>query len=591
MTDNSEIAHEFNEFFTNVGQTISDSVKPTVRTAESYLTIDPNIRELEFTPIRPSQIVDIVKAMEPKSSIDSDGISTMLLKKIIYEISIPLSHIYSLSMSNGSFPSSLKTARVIPIHKTGNPNCPDNYRPISLLSSLSKILEKCIATQLINHLESNNILYKHQYGFQKNKSTEHNLISATNFIYNAINNGEYCIGLFLDLKKAFDVCSHDILLTKLRHMGINNTALQWFQSYLSNRTQFCEINGVRSSKKLIKISVMQGSILGPILFLCYINDLWKSTNLFTLMFADDTSAFKSGKNLNMLINDMNIEINNIAVWFRANKMCVNVSKTKYIIFRARGKTINNDINLSYNANEPGQPIDDSLIYNLERIHDNNQDKNSRSYKLLGVYLDEYLTFNHHVNTLCNKLSKSLYCINRVKNMLSLKALRLLYFALFHPHINYCPIILNCTSTKNKSRIQKLQKKAIRTITKSSFKAHTEPLFEQNRILTFDNLIHLQSSLFMHSYVYNYAPAAFNGMWMDNEQRNTGYHLRNTDNNNVFVPFPRIELFKKSPLYSLPNTWNDLDHLKFQQNRFTFKWSLKCKYFNNWTVDILHRPLT
>ena len=146
---------------------------------------------------------------------------------------------------------------------------------------------------------------------------------------------------------------------------------------------------------------------------------------------------------------------------------------------------------------------------MERIHENHPEKNARSYKLLGVYLDEYLTFNHNVNTLENKLSKSLYCVNRVKNMLSVKALRLLYFALFHPHINYCPIILNCTTTKNKPRIQKLQKKAIRIITKSSFNAQTEPLFTRNRIISFDNLILLQAALFMHSYVYNYDPTAFN----------------------------------------------------------------------------------
>ncbi len=209
---------------------------------------------------------------------------------------------------------------------------------------------------------------------------------------------------------------------------------------------------------------MQGSILGLILFLCYINDLWQATNLFTLMFADDTSAFKSGKCLNTLMNEMNLEINKLAVWFRANKMSVNVAKTKYIIFRTRGKFI--DINtepLIYDANEPGQPEDRSLIYPLERVHDNHPDKNMTTYKLLGIHLNEHLSFNHQTNVLCNKLSKSLYCINRVKNLLTQKTLRLLYFSLFHSHLNYCPIILNCTSQKNKNRIQKLQKKAIRII--------------------------------------------------------------------------------------------------------------------------------
>ncbi len=335
---------------------------------------------------------------------------------------------------------------------------------------------------------------------------------------------------------------------------------------------------------------MQGSILGPLLFLCYINDLWQSTTLFTLMFADDTSAFKSGKNLNQLVQEMNNEINKMAVWFRANKMSVNVTKTKYIIFRTRGKIINNDIQLCYNANEPGQPNDENLTYILDRVHDNHPDKNSRSYKLLGVYLDEHLSFNQHCNVLSNKLSKSLYCINKVKNLLSKKTLRLLYFALFHPHINYCPIILNCTSQKNKTRIQKIQKKAIRVITKSGFNAHTEQLFCENRILNLENIILLQSALFMHSYIYNYAPSAFSDLWNYNNNRNIEYQLRNANNDDLIVPFARIELFKKSPLYFLPKTWNELEHLRYQQNRFTLKWSLKCKFFNNWNVDHRNLPL-
>ena len=314
--------------------------------------------------------------MDSKTSLDSDGISTKLLKKIIYEIGTPLTHIFNLSITTGIFPSRLKTARVVPIFKSGKHESTDNYRPISLLSSISKILEKAIALQLVNHLEGNNLLYNHQYGFQKNKNTEHHLISAINYIHNALNNGDYCIGLFLDLKKAFDVCSHDILITKLKYLGIKDTALSWFQSYLQGRTQFVDINGKISSNKNLDISVLQGSILGPILFLCYINDLWKTTDLFTLMFADDTSAFKSGKNLNDLISHMNRELNKLAVWFRANKMAVNVEKTKFIIFRTHGKPIpNENVTLKFDANEPGQLYNPDYVYDLERFHNNHQDKN------------------------------------------------------------------------------------------------------------------------------------------------------------------------------------------------------------------------
>ncbi len=583
ITNNMDIAENFNSFFTEIGKNPSNSINPTVRTAESYLTLIENIPDLELNSVRPSNIVDIVKTMEAKSSLDSDGLSTCMIKNIINEISTPLAHIFSLSIEQGIFPKRLKSARVVPIFKSGNPELTDNYRPISLLSGLSKILEKLVAIQLVNHLDRNSLLYTHQYGFQKNKNTEHNLISAVNYIHKALNDGEYCIGLFLDLKKAFDVCSHDILLTKLKYLGVNGTPLKWFQSYLQERKQYVDINGSKSSYKSIDISVMQGSILGPILFLCYINDLCNVTDLYTLMFADDTSAFKSGKNLKNLTDHINGEINKMAIWFRANKMCVNVEKTKFIVFRTQGKKIlSEDVIIKYDANEPNQPYDDNIVYNLERIHCEHADKSKRSYKLLGIHLDEYLNFNTHVNNLCNKLSKSLYCINRAKNFLNIKSLILLYYALIQSHLNYCPIIINGTSQQNKKRIQTIQKKAIRIVTKSKFNAHSEPLFNMYRILSYNNIVQLNSALFMHSVMFGYAPKAFQNTWIKNENREIGYNLRQS--NELILPRPRIELFKKSPIYYLAELWNNLNVDKYQNNKLAFKRTIQNYIFNNIPVN-------
>jgi hypothetical protein len=194
-------------------------------------------------------------------------------------------------------------------------------------------------------------------------------------------------------------------------MGVNGTALNWFKSYLSNRSQIVDINGTFSSTRDIKISILQGSILGPILFLCFINDLYLSTSLFTLMFADDTFSAKSGLDLNDLISEVNVEINKMAVWFRANKLAVNINKTKYMIFRMKGKKIEeNTPELLYNQNEPDSPIDNSLISVIERYHDDHQQKECRSYKLLGIFLDEHLTLDAHSNHIVSKLSRSLYCI-------------------------------------------------------------------------------------------------------------------------------------------------------------------------------------
>ena len=268
----------------------------------------PNLADLELCEIHPTLINDIVKQMKAKISMDADGLSMALVKQVVNEINRPLAHIFNLSVLNGTFSSRLKVSRTVPIFKSGDHLMTDNYRPISLLSTLSKILEKIISVQLVNHLDRNDILYEHQYGFQRGKSTEQNLIHAFNYIGKALNKNKYCIGVFFDLKKAFDVCSFDILIMKLEKMGVRGTALEWFKSYLSNRKQFVYINGNFSTELDILTCILQGSILGPILFLCYINDLFTVSRALTLMFADDTLGLKSDKDLTNLINTLNEDI-------------------------------------------------------------------------------------------------------------------------------------------------------------------------------------------------------------------------------------------------------------------------------------------
>jgi hypothetical protein len=192
-----------------------------------------------------------------------------------------------------------------------------------------------------------------------------------------LNEKKFCIGIFLDLKKAFDVCSHDILLRKLPKYGITGTTLEWFTNYLKDRVQIVDINGTLSQQKTLNISVIQGSILGPILFLIYINDLYSCTDLLTLMFADDTASVGSDSDIGSLANKINTELAKLARWFRANKMAVNVEKTKFILFHTKGKQFDpNLVKIYYNDNEPNQNLP-SLITELERYHDNHENKINR----------------------------------------------------------------------------------------------------------------------------------------------------------------------------------------------------------------------
>jgi len=446
-----------------------------------------------------------------------------------------------------------------------------------LLSQLSKILEKIVSVQLTNHLDRNNILYEHQYGFQRNKSTEHNLIHALNFIGNSLNDNKFCVGVFFDLKKAFDVCSYDILIMKLEKMGVKGIALNWFKSYLNNRTQFVDIGGNHSSEQNILTCILQGSILGPLLFLCYINDLFHVSKALTLMFADDTFGLKSDADIFNLINSINIDINKMAIWFKANKLAVNKTKTKYIIFHSKGKKV--PINLPpviFDENEPNLPHDPNGVTILERFHDKHESADGRAYKLLGVYLDEHLSFDKHVTHIINKLNRSLYCIRMAKHNLNCQGLRSLYFALIHSHLSYCPTILNCLSQSNKNKLFKVQKKAIRVITGSSYNAHTSPLFINHKILPLDKIIKHGKLSFMHSVYYDYAPKSFENVWIKNEERLGDYNLRNDDL--YMLPIPRLEIIKRLPAYSLPAEWNTAGELRYYMNKITFKHALREKLF-------------
>jgi hypothetical protein len=253
-------------------------------------------------------------------------------------------------------------------------------------------------------------------------------------------------------------------------------------------------------------------------------------------------------------------------------MAVNVNKTKFIIFHTKGKNIDPNITkLTYNDNEPNSNNPD-LIYNIERYHNNHAKPECRSYKLLGIHFDENLSFDYHTNYLCNKINRSLFCINRAKNSLTPQALITLYYALIQSHLSYCPTIVSCANTGNISKISKLQKKAIRIINCKKYNDHTAPIFKRLKILPYEQIIRQAKLKMMHSVTYNYAPPSFRNIWPRNIERNIEYDLRN--NNMYTVPNPRIEQFKKSPLYSFAKLWNDLNDIKLQQNKKTFQIALK-----------------
>ena len=306
------------------------------------------------------------------------------LKCISDSIAYPLAQVANLSFQQGIFPEELKIAAVTSLNKTKDPMMLNNYRPISLISVFAKILERLMYNRLLKFINKYQIFNKHQFGFRDKHSKFMALIILIENLVNAIDNGKCAVGIFLDFQKAFDTVDHCILLDKLYFYGIRGQAFEWFSSYLHNRQQLVNYCGCESDFITIKCGVPQGSILGPLLFLLYINDLPQVSEYFMpILFADDTNLFATGYSLNDIVSEINKEIANIYAWVKANKLSLNIDKTNFMLFTS--KCVPRSIN--------GIFIDENKIMEVTET------------KFLGVIIDCKLDWSPHITYISKKSCK------------------------------------------------------------------------------------------------------------------------------------------------------------------------------------------
>ena len=340
LNSRKEIVNNFNDHYSKVAPNLLKNMK---KGGNPLRYLESSDKSMFFAPVTPSEVSDYIKELNPAKAIDLFKFPTKIIKDIRHLICTPLSMIINKSVKKGIFPEKLKIAKVAPVFKSGNKLDIKNYRPISVLPLFDKIFEKAINSRLTHFLDINNVLCENQFGFQKGKSTADAVLKLSDEIYKSTRKKETCCTILLDLAKAFDTVDHSILLNKLSAIGVRGPLHTWFKSYLTDRKQVVSVDSEISDPILMKYGVPQGSVLGPTLFLIYINDITKSTSKFKFtLFADDTCLFMKHSDPKILEEMVNNELEHINNWLISNRLSLNIKKSCYLLFSGK-KTIDNFI--------------------------------------------------------------------------------------------------------------------------------------------------------------------------------------------------------------------------------------------------------
>ena len=406
---------------------------------------------------------------------------------------------------------------MIPLFKKGDIQFFGNYRPISLLSSVLKVFEKTAYGQLYEYLSSHALFNDSQYGFRKYHSTELAALELVDRIHKEIDENKIPFSVFLDLSKAFDTLEHDILLHKLQYDGISGTALDWFRSYLTERYQYVDYNGVSSSMKLLTTGVSQGSILGPLLFISYMNDIHTVSNNFNfILYADDTTtplcSFTYGgyHDINRVSTLINSLITKISEWLSVNKLSLNANKTKLMTFHNYQKVMTD-------SDIPQLEINNTPI---ERVTE---------FNFLGITINEFMNWGSHSVKIANKICRTLGVMNCLKIYLPLSALKIMYDSFILYHIQ---LWITCLGFEW-GRLAKLQKRAVRIITNSKYNAHTEPLFKDLNLLKITDIFEVQCVKFWYKFSNNTLQNYLRSMF----QYNSSLYETETRNHDRMHVFP------------------------------------------------------
>ena len=548
IIDNNNVAQKFNEYFSQIGERLANNFNDS-EAFQRYLDDDHSGISFNLRVITLEELYSVLKTLKTNTA-GADDLPMYVYTKNFSVLGSLLLDICNKSFCQGKFPTKLKTAKVIPIHKSGDKESEGNYRPISLIQTFSKILEKLVSNQLTRYLEEHALLTSDQFGFRAKSSTEKALHSLINNLYSNFDQGKYVVGLFLDLTKAFDSINRQILLSKLFYYGIRGVAHDWFSSYMSDRTQYVFVNGCKSTLRLISTGVVQGSILGPLLFIIYINDLVKSSRLLKFsLYADDTCLSLASNHLPNLMDVFNSEVAKVDSWFKANYLTLNPSKSNYVIFHRDRKRVP--------SLRSGLAIGGQEVVRVTVV------------RFLGVLLDECLKFSNHVNSVACKVSRYTSIIYKLRRYLDLDSLKLVYHTMIYSNITYCISAWGASSASVLNPLLLAQKAVIRAVMGRPRFSHTRELYQQLNFLIVNKIYTYMVALYVWKALDSGATNEFR------IRDSTGYSLRSVDPSTLAVPFINSSHSQRSIKFAGPKIYNDIPlGVKRADNYNTFKINFK-----------------
>lgn len=505
ITCNKQKANEFNTFFCNIGKEITNSIPVPIDLHNVESVTPPPLNSLFLRPVNENDVIGFINSLKNDCATGMDQIPAKLIKHCHTLLTKPLVHIINIIFTTGCVPDHFKVSIVTPIFKNGSRTEKTNYRPISVINNLAKIFEKALKNRLGEFLDKNEIISKNQYGFKSSCSTTDAIYRLVNTINNHIQENKKCISVFLDLAKAFDTVCHEKLLQKLENIGIRGTVLKVFASYLEGRKQFVKIGDAISDVQLITIGVPQGTVLAPILFLIFINNLCNLNILGQIIsYADDTTIICTGDDWQDVKNSVAQDMKKIRAWLDMNQLSLNVSKTKFIPFSI------------YNSNLPN--------FNEITIQDSTEKiKHTSTIKYLGLMIDKNLRWSEHSSHITNKIRKLIYKFYQLRDILSKKTILNIYNSLVESVIRYGLIIWGGAYENALNPVKVIQKTILKIILKKDPTFSSDQLFRECNCLSLKQLYILESSIFIKKNLSKFSLPT---------------HLHNTrsvENKNIMIP--------------------------------------------------------